>query len=73
MISLRVSSLGARNHTLCWYFIPKSTEGELVYTGIFEEIQEAVMQLLEIREIHVCSATSFQFVLPWSTCAHQRM
>jgi hypothetical protein len=49
MISLGVNSLGAHNHTLCWSLIPKSSKGELVYNGTFEEVQEMAMPSFEIR------------------------
>jgi hypothetical protein len=40
MISLGVNSLGAHNHTLPWSIIPKSNEGELVYTGNLKELRK---------------------------------
>ena len=60
MISLgdTVNSFGSHDHTLCLPLIPKSTKSELIYTGNFEEGQEAVMQMLEIC---FCSYTSCQF------------
>ncbi len=61
MISLGVNYLGAQNHTLCWSLIPKSTEGELVYTGTFKKVQEAVMKLLKVC---VCSDASSQCERP---------
>jgi hypothetical protein len=64
-----MNSFCKHNHILCCSLIPKSTEGELVYTGTCEGVQvEAVMQLLDICEqIVVALMPVASFVRSWST------
>jgi hypothetical protein len=46
MIGFGVNSVGGHNHPLCWSLIPKSTEGEVVYAGTYQEFEECVMAFL---------------------------
>ena len=61
MIGFGVNSLGKHNHPLCWSLVPHNSEGELTYTGTFQELQEAVMLVFDIES---CSDPDCEF------CAH---
>ena len=39
MLGLDFCSMGGANHPACWSFIPHQTEGELMYTVTFHEME----------------------------------
>ena len=46
MLGLGFCSMGGANHPACWSYIPHQTEGELMYTITFCEIEKAALALL---------------------------
>ena len=46
MLELGFSSMGGANHPACWSYIPHKTEGELMYTVTFREMEKAALALL---------------------------
>ena len=57
MIGFGVNSVGGHNHPLCWSLIPKSTEGQAVYSGTFRELQECFMAFL--TRVKFCTGCDF--------------
>ncbi len=45
MIGLSFFSMGGANHPACWSYIPHQTEGELMYTVTYREMERAAIAL----------------------------
>jgi hypothetical protein len=58
MIGLGVNSVGNHNHPVCWSIIPHNMEGELTYTGTYNEMQDAFLLL---EDIHTCGKLECEF------------
>jgi hypothetical protein len=58
MIGLGFCSMGGANHPACWSMIPHQTEGELMYTVTYREMERAVIALFTANVDKVCEFTT---------------
>ncbi len=79
-LTLGVNSIGRVSNSLCWAFIPETTEGQVTYTGTWRCIRNTV--ILVLNEFVVCdvdgcetcqalkdlreSARVMKFIMMWS-------
>ena len=59
MLGLGFCSMGAANHPACWSYIPHKTEGELMYTVTFREMEKAALALLTANTEKPCEFSTF--------------
>ncbi len=58
MIGLSFCSMGDANHPACWSYIPHQTEGELMYTGTYREMERAAIALFSANLDKKCEFTT---------------
>jgi len=58
MIGLGFCSMGGANHPACWSLIPHQTEGELMYTVSFREMERAALALFGANLDKTCEFTT---------------
>ena len=49
--------MGGANHPACWSYIPHQTEGELMYTVTYREMELAAIALLTANVDKECEFT----------------
>ena len=59
MIGLGFCSMGGANNPVCWSYIPHQTEGELVYTVTYREMERATIALLTANVDKECEFTRY--------------
>ncbi len=58
MIGLGFCSMGSANNPACWSYIPHQTEGELVYTVTYREMERATIALFTANLDKECEGNS---------------
>ncbi len=58
MIGLGFCSMGGANHPACWSYIPHQTEGELMYTVTYREMDRAAIALFSANLDKKCEFTT---------------
>ena len=59
MIGLGFCSMGGANHPAVWSYIPHQTEGELMYTVTFREMERAALSLLTANVDKECDFSRY--------------
>ena len=59
MLGLGFCSMGGANHPALWSYIPHQTEGELMYTVTFREMERATLALLTANVDKQCDFTRY--------------
>ncbi len=58
MIGLGFCSMGCANHPACWSVIPHQTEGELMYTVTYREMERVALSLFSANLDKTCEFTT---------------
>ena len=59
MLVLGFCSMGGANHPAVWSYIPHQTEGELMYTVTFREMERQALSLLTVNVDKKCDFTRY--------------
>ena len=59
MLGLGFCSMGGANHPAVWSYIPHQTEGELMYTVTFREMERAALSLLTANVDKECDFSRY--------------